>query len=77
MRVYYYGCVSIFTVSTGNLQCTLRILQIFSTGSEYRNAAYVYYYAFQNSLPALKIYNARNVNFSILAMNFGTQLKLK
>jgi len=29
-------CVPIFTARTENLQYTLRILQIFSTGSEYR-----------------------------------------
>jgi len=38
----YIGCVSIFTISTKNLQCTLRILYISSTDSEYRNAAHRY-----------------------------------
>jgi len=32
------GCILIFTVSTENLQCTWRILQIFSIDSEYQNA---------------------------------------
>jgi len=33
----HIGCVPIFTASTENLQCTSRILQICSTGNEYRN----------------------------------------
>jgi len=41
ISITLYGCVSIFTVSTKNLQCTLRMLYIFSTDSEYRNAALV------------------------------------